>query len=108
MIGGDTNITTDASRQVILKVIARVRLWYEQLTTGDAVSIGQLAGKQGLSSRFLRAHRKLIQLSPESIENLMNRPELLPLSLDHLLTEIPTSWREQGLALRAKSAQRAR
>ncbi len=108
LIVGNTNITTDASRQAILKAIARVRLWYEQLTTGDAVSIGQLAGMQGLSSRFLRAHMKLIQLSPESIESLMNRPESLPLSLDDLLTEIPISWREQALTLRAKSAQRAR
>ena len=51
---------------------------------------------------------KLVQLSPESIERLMNRPESLPLSLDDLLTKIPINWREQAFSLHAKSAQRAR
>jgi hypothetical protein len=35
----NTNITTEASRQAILKAIARARLWHEQLTTGEADSI---------------------------------------------------------------------
>ena len=104
LIVGDTNITTQASRQAILKAVARARLWYEQLTTGEAGSIWQLAGMHDLSPRFLRAHMKLVQLSPQSIESLMNRPESLPLSLDDLLTAIPMSWREQAFSLPAKSA----
>jgi hypothetical protein len=39
---------------------------------------------------------KLVQLSPRSIENLMTRPESLPLSLDDLLVSIPMDWREQS------------
>jgi hypothetical protein len=61
-----------------------------------------------LSPRFLRAHMKLVQLSPQSIESLMNQSESLPLSLDDLLTEIPINWREPALSLHTKSAQRAR
>jgi hypothetical protein len=47
---------------------------------------------------------KLVQLSPQSIENLMTRPESLPLSLNDLLTSIPTDWRKQSLGMPAKSA----
>jgi hypothetical protein len=47
---------------------------------------------------------KLVQLSPQSIESLMNRPESLPLSLDDLLTAIPMNWREQAFHLPAKFA----
>ena len=39
LVVGDTSITTDASRQAILKAIARTRHWYEQITTGKARSI---------------------------------------------------------------------
>jgi hypothetical protein len=40
---------------------------------------------------------KLVQLGPQSIENLMTRPESLPLSLNDLLAAIPPGWREQSL-----------
>lgn len=59
LIVGNTNITTEASHQAILKAIARARLWYEQLTTGEASNISQLAGMRGLSQRFLHAQMKL-------------------------------------------------
>jgi hypothetical protein len=104
LIVGNTNITTEASRQAILKAIARARLWYGQLTTGEAGSISQLAGMHDLSPRFLHAQMKLVQLSPESIESLMNRTSSLPLSLGDLLTAIPMNWREQALNLPTKSA----
>jgi len=46
---------------------------------------------------------KLIQPSPQSIENIMPRPESLPLSLDDLLALIPMDWRKQSLGMAAKS-----
>jgi hypothetical protein len=54
--------------------------------------------------RFLHAQMKLVQLSPQSIESLMNRTGSLPLSLVDLLNEIPMNWREQALNLPTKSA----
>ena len=50
---------------------------------------------------------KLVQLSPQSIENLMTRPESLPLSLDDLLVSIPMDWREQSFGRPAKAASTA-
>jgi site-specific DNA recombinase len=104
LVVGDTNITTDASRQAILKAIARARRWYEQITTGKSSNIAQLAGIDGVSPRFICMQMKLVQLSPQSIENIMTRPEALPLSLDDLLATIPMDWREQSLGLSSKSA----
>jgi DNA invertase Pin-like site-specific DNA recombinase len=107
LIVGNTNITTDASRQAILKAIARSRCWYEQITTGKATNIAQLADIDGVSPRFIRTQMKLVQLSPRSIESLMTRPESLPLSLDDLLVSIPMDWREQSFGRRAKSPSTA-
>jgi DNA invertase Pin-like site-specific DNA recombinase len=104
LIVGNTSITTDASRRAILKAVARARQWYEQITTGKAADIAQLAGVGGLSSRLIRMQMKLVQLSPQSIEKLITRPESLPLSLNDLLAAIPMDWREQALGLPTKSA----
>ncbi len=95
LIIGDTSITSDASRQAILKAIARARHWYEQITTGQARSIAQLAGLNRLSPRLVRMHMKLVQLGPPAIETMMRRPHSLPLSLTDLLAAIPMNWGEQ-------------
>jgi hypothetical protein len=105
LIVGNTNITTEASRQAILKAIARARQWYEQITTGKVTNITQLAAVEGVSPRFIRMQMKLVQLSPQLIEKLMNRPESLPLSLGDLLAAIPMDWREQSLGPSAKSTK---
>ncbi|HEY1803802.1 MAG TPA: hypothetical protein VGG45_04925 [Terracidiphilus sp.] len=104
LIVGNTNITTDASRQAILKAVARARIWYEQLTTGKAGSIEQLAKMHGLSARYLHVQIKLIQLSPKSIENLMTRHHSMPLSLDDLLNSIPMNWNKQVYSRAARPA----
>ena len=104
LIVGNTNITTDASRQAILKAIARARLWYDQLTTGQATSIAKLASIHGVCPRFVRMHMKLVQLSPESIERMLDRSDSFPPSLDDLLATIPMNWNVQLIGSSAISA----
>jgi site-specific DNA recombinase len=104
LVVGDTNLTTDASRKAILKAVARARQWYEQITTGKATSIVELAGIDGVSPRFIRMQMKLVQLSPQSVESFMTKPEWMPISLDDLLTAVPRNWREQSFGLAAKHA----
>ena len=67
----------------------------EQITTGQARTIRQLAGLHGLSPRFIRMHMKLVQLGPQAIETMMRRPHSLPLSLTDLLVALPMNWSEQ-------------
>ncbi len=104
LIVGDTSLTTDASRKAILKAIARARRWYEQITTGQASSIAELATMHRVTPRFIRAQMRLVQLSPLSIENLMTKPASMPLSLDDLLTTVPMNWREQTFGQFSKPA----
>jgi site-specific DNA recombinase len=104
LIVGNMSITTDASRQAILKAISRARRWYEQITAGEANSIAKLAKMHGVSARFVRIHMKLIQISPQWIETLMSRPDSSPLSLDDLLVAIPMNWNEQVIGISASSA----
>ena len=102
LVVGNSSLTTDASRNAILKAIARARRWYEQLTTGEAESVAQLASMHGLSPRFINLHLKLIPLSPEWIEKMMAKPNAMPLSLDDLLLSIPMKWCEQAVGVASK------
>ena len=102
LVVGESSLTTDASRKAILKAIARARNWYEQLTTGKAESVAQLASMHGLSPRFINLHLKLIPLSPESIEKMMTKPNAMPLSLDDLLLSLPMKWSEQAVGKASK------
>jgi DNA invertase Pin-like site-specific DNA recombinase len=97
LVVGDTNITTDASRQAILKAIARARLWYKQLTTGKVDTIVQLASLHQVSPRFIHMQMKLVQLSPQSIKTVMTRAVIAPVSLRDMLASIPMNWRHQRI-----------
>jgi hypothetical protein len=94
---------TEASRQAILKAIARARQWYEQITAGKARDIAQLAAIDGVSPRLIRMQMKLVQLSPQSIEKVTTHPNSLPLSLNDLLAAIPLDWCEQAFGVSKKS-----
>ncbi|MEO6964725.1 MAG: recombinase family protein, partial [Acidobacteriaceae bacterium] len=99
LIVGNSQITTEASRLAIVKAIARARLWYEQLVEGVAPSVSHLARMHHVSPRYVNKIFQLAPLSPRSIENILTRPESLPLSLDDLLQNIPMNWKQQRTAL---------
>jgi hypothetical protein len=95
------NIPTDTSRQTILKEIgrARRRVWTDHdRRSQQHRGIGRHARR--ITALYPHAN-ELIQLSPQSIEGLMNRPETLPRSLDDLLTTIPMNWKEQVVGMSA-------
>ncbi len=66
-------------------LIARARLWYEQLIDGTVPSVSQLATLHNISPRYINKIFRLASLSPQSVETLLTRPESLPLSLDELI-----------------------
>ncbi len=58
MIIAGATVTSEASRQAVLKAIARARTWYEQLTTGKTGSIAKLAAKYGVTpTLYPNAHK---------------------------------------------------
>jgi site-specific DNA recombinase len=104
LIVGNSQITTEASRLAILKAIARARLWYEQLIEGVAPSVSHLARMHHVSPRYVNKIIQLAQLSPQSIEAILTRPESLPLSLDDLLQNIPMNWKQQSTSRASQQA----
>jgi hypothetical protein len=84
-----------ADSTTILRAIARARLWRDQLISGEAKDVFDLARKHSVSPRYIRSLFRLASLGPESIELFLNEQGKKDLSLDQLCNRIPIDWREQ-------------
>jgi hypothetical protein len=79
----------------LIKAIARGRAWFEELTTGRARSLHELAARDGINRRYIRRLVNLAFLSPQLVESIMqDRPVKLTVTR---LTELdlPMDWAEQ-------------
>src|SRR5438105_8215563 len=80
----------------LIKAIARGRAWFEELATGRARSLQQLAKRDGISRRYIRRLVGLAFLSPQLVEAILQggqRAELTATRLTEL--DLPLDWAEQ-------------
>ena len=80
----------------LIKAIARGRAWFEELATGRARSLQQLAKRDGLSRRYIRRLVDLAFLSPELIETILQGGQPVELTATRLTElDLPLDWTEQ-------------
>jgi DNA invertase Pin-like site-specific DNA recombinase len=80
----------------LIKAIARGRAWFEELATGRARSLHELAKRDGISRRYIRRLVGLAFLSPQLVEAILQggqRAELTATRLTEL--DLPLDWTEQ-------------
>jgi ParB-like chromosome segregation protein Spo0J len=80
----------------LIKAIARGRAWFEELATGRARSLQELAKRDGISRRYIRRLVGLAFLSPELVEAILLGRQPVELTATRL-TELDLSldWTEQ-------------
>src|SRR5205085_7386924 len=80
----------------LIKAIARGRAWFEELATGRARSLQQLAKRDGISRRYIRRLVGLAFLSPQLVEAILQGRQPVALTATRL-TELDLSldWTEQ-------------
>src|SRR6476469_5842780 len=80
----------------LIKAIARGRAWFEELVSGRARSLQELAKRDGISRRYIRRLIGLAFLSPELIEAILQGRQSVALTATRL-TELDLSldWTEQ-------------
>src|ERR1700736_5729757 len=80
----------------LIKAIARGRAWFEELATGRARSLQELAQRDGISRRYIRRLIGLAFLSPELVEAILQGRQAVELTATRL-TELDLSldWTEQ-------------
>jgi site-specific DNA recombinase len=80
----------------LIKAIARGRLWFEELATGRARSLHELATREGISRRYIRRLVNLAFLSPQLVEAILQGRHPVALTTKRLTElDLPLDWSEQ-------------
>jgi DNA invertase Pin-like site-specific DNA recombinase len=80
----------------LIKAIARGRAWFEELATGRARSLQELAKRDGISRRYIRRLVGLAFLSPELVEAILQGRQSVALTATRLTElDLPLDWTEQ-------------
>jgi len=91
--GAEPMLTT--STTALLKGVARARLWYEQLVSGEIGSIPELAKKNGITPRYVKNILRGAMLGPEGVEAILSGKCSPELTLNGLVNELPLEWGRQ-------------
>jgi DNA invertase Pin-like site-specific DNA recombinase len=80
----------------LIKAIARGRTWFEELATGHARSLQELAKRDGISRRYIRRLVGLAFLSPQLVEAILQGRQPVELTATRLTElDLPLDWTEQ-------------
>jgi site-specific DNA recombinase len=81
---------------VLIKAIVRGRAWFEELASGRARSLQELASRDGISRRYIRRLVCLAFLSPELVEASLQGRQPIELTATRLTElDLPLDWTEQ-------------
>ena len=89
---------TQSSRSdpALIKAIARGRAWFEELATGRARSLQELAKRDGITRRYIRRLVGLAFLSPQLVEAILQGRQSVELTATRLTElDLPLDWTEQ-------------
>jgi DNA invertase Pin-like site-specific DNA recombinase len=94
VVGGDQS-APESSKLAMLKAIARARLWYEQLVSGEAESLQEIGRLHNVSIQYVKHIFRLAFLSPENIESIVNGRCPPNFALAQLFSRAREDWRQQ-------------
>jgi hypothetical protein len=87
---------TSRGDPALIKAIARGRAWFEELATGRAQSLQELAKRDGISRRYIRRLVGLAFLSPQLVEAILQGRQPVELTATRLMElDLPLDWTEQ-------------
>ena len=80
----------------LIKAIARGRAWFDELATGRARSLHELAQHDGITRRYIRRLVNLAFLSPQLVEAILQGRQPVELTATRLTElDLPLDWTEQ-------------
>ena len=80
----------------LIKAIARGRAWFEELATGRARSLQDLAKRDGITQRYIRRLVDLAFLSPQLVDVILQGRQPVVLTATRLTElDLPLDWAEQ-------------
>jgi DNA invertase Pin-like site-specific DNA recombinase len=80
----------------LIKAIARGRVWFDELATGRARSLEELAKRDGITRRYIRRLVGLAFLSPQLVEAILQGRQPVDLTATRLTElDLPLDWTKQ-------------
>jgi len=102
--GVETKLVLEASGSVasnpdaaLIKAVVRAHKWFDDLVSGRARSLGEIAGKEGVSDRYVSHLIPLAFLAPDIVEAILGGTQPVDLTTETLTKriELPLYWSEQ-------------
>jgi DNA invertase Pin-like site-specific DNA recombinase len=101
LIVGDHNRSAATVDLPLLKAVARAHRWFDELSTGKASSLAEIAAREGLAVRYVGRLIRLAFLAPEIVEAIVEGRQPANLTAEAVTRhiEIPLEWCSQKTAL---------
>ncbi len=96
--GGASDARVDPA---LVKAVVRGRRWFEDLASGRARSIAQIAQAEGVSARYVGHLIPLAFLAPDIVARILSGTQPVDLTTENLTERIdlPLAWTEQRTLL---------
>jgi DNA invertase Pin-like site-specific DNA recombinase len=91
MIVGDHNRSATTVDPPLLKAVARAHRWFDELSTGKASSLAEIAAHEGLAVRYVGRVIRLAFLAPDIVESIVEGRQPTSLTAESVTrhSEIP-------------------
>ena len=101
LIVGDHNRSAATVDLPLLKAVARAHRWFDEISTGKASSLAEIAAREGLAVRYVGRLIRLAFLAPNIVESIVEGRQPASLTAEALTRhiEIPLEWCSQKTAL---------
>ena len=99
--GPDNGTRTANSDPALINAVARARRWFDDLVSGRADSLRDIARAESVSDRYVGRLLPLAFLAPDIVEAILAGTQSVDLTAEKLTkhVELPLSWSEQKAVL---------
>ncbi len=101
LIVGDRDRSAATVDLPLLKAVARAHRWFDEISTGKASSLAEIAAREGLAVRYVGRLIRLAFLAPDIVESIVEGRQPTSLTAEAVTRhiELPLEWRSQKTAL---------
>src|ERR1700730_356032 len=101
LVVGDHNRSAATVGLPLLKAVARAHRWFDEISTGKARSLAEIAAHEGLAVRYVGRLIRLAFLAPDIVESIVEGRQPTTLTAEALprRIDLPLSWHSQRIAL---------
>ncbi len=94
-LDGENSDAEPLAQKALIKALVRAHAWMKVFEEGEFRSVAELAAKLNLDRAYVGSILRIINLSPEIQQGILDGTEPDGLSINKLKCAIPADWEEQ-------------